>query len=320
VIRVETIYPFIEAEKQNSHIDQDGQDTAPGCVTRQGNVKRACELLEVSRSAYYQHQATQAAGGSVRHRQDAALTERIRTIHTTSGGTYGSPRVHAELIDQGVRLGRKRVARLMRANGLVGVTPKRWITTTTPDPDAPTRPDLVGRDFAVDPQQLDTRWCGDITYVRTWEGWLFLATVIDLASRRVVGWATADHLRTDLVEDALRQAIARRRSPTEVIFHSDRGCQYTSAQFATAATDLGVRLSVGRRGQCWDNAVSESFFATIKKELIHRRPWPTRAAAHAAIFDYIEGWYNTRRRHSSLGNLSPAQFETRRPQAAAPAA
>jgi putative transposase len=144
--------------------------------------------------------------------------------------------------------------------------------------------------------------------------------VIDLASRRVVGWATADHLRTDLVEDALRQAVATRRPTAGVVFHSDRGCQYTSAQFAAAATDLGVRLSVGRRGQCWDNAVSESFFATIKKELIHRRPWPTRAAAHAAIFDYIEGWYNTRRRHSSLGNLSPAQYETQRPQAAIPAA
>jgi transposase InsO family protein len=314
------VYPFIEAEKLNSHTDQDGHTTAPGSVTPQGNVKRACELLEVSRSAYYQHRAVQAAGGSVRHRADAALTEKIRTIHTGSGGTYGSPRVHADLTDQGVRLSRKRVARLMRADGLVGVTPKRWITTTTPDPDMPARPDLIGRDFTVDPQQTDTRWCGDITYIRTWEGWLFLATVIDLASRRVVGWATADHLRTDLVEDALRQAVRNRRPAAGIVFHSDRGCQYTSAQFATAATELGVRLSVGRRGQCWDNAVSESFFATIKKELIHRRPWPTRAAAHAAIFDYIEGWYNTRRRHSSLGNLSPAQFETQRPQAAVPAA
>jgi hypothetical protein len=219
------VYPFIEAEKQNSHIDQDGQSTAPGSVALRGNVKRACELLEVSRSAYYQHRALRAAGGSTRHRQDAALTEKIRTIHTGSGGTYGSPRVHAELTDQGIRLGRKRVARLMRADGLVGVTPKRWITTTTPDPDMPARPDLIGRDFTLDPDATDTRWCGDITYIRTWEGWLFLATVIDLASRRVVGWATADHLRTDLIEDALRQAVTARRPQPGVVFHSDRGCQ-----------------------------------------------------------------------------------------------
>jgi transposase InsO family protein len=320
VTRVERIYPFIEAEKLNSHTDQDGQSTAPGSLTPRGNVKRACELLEVSRSAYYQHRTTQAAGGSVRQRQDLALTEKIRTIHDTSGGTYGSPRVHADLSDAGVRVGRKRVARLMRAHGLVGASPRRWVTTTTPDPDAPGRPDLVRRDFTVDAEGIDARWCGDITYIRTWEGWLFLATVIDLASRKVVGWATADHLRTDLVEDALRAAVATRRPPPGVVFHSDRGCQYTSTQLATAATELGVRLSVGRRGQCWDNAVSESFFATIKKELIHRRPWPTRAAAHTAIFTYIEGWYNTRRRHTSLGNLSPAQYENQPAQAAVPAA
>jgi transposase InsO family protein len=320
VSRVERIYPFIEAEKLNSHIDQDGQNTAPGSVPSRGNVKRACELLEVSRSAYYQHRATQAAGGSTRQQRDAVLTEKIRTIHTTSGGTYGSPRVHADLSDAGVRVGRKRVARLMRAHDLVGATPRRWITTTTPDPQAPARADLIGRDFTVDPHGSNARWCGDITYIRTWEGWLFLATVIDLASRRVVGWATADHLRTDLIEDALRQAVASRRPPAGVVFHSDRGCQYTSTQFASVAEELGVRLSVGRRGQCWDNAVSESFFVTIKKELIHRRPWPTRAATHTAIFNYIEGWYNTRRRHSSLGNLSPAQYENQATQAAVPAA
>jgi transposase InsO family protein len=314
------VYPFIEAEKLNGHIDQDGQSTALGSAPRPGNVKRACELLEVSRSAYYQHRAAQAAGGSARQRQDTALTEKIRTIHTTSGGTYGSPRVHADLSDAGIRVGRKRVARLMRTDGLVGAVPRRWVTTTTPDPDAPGRPDLIGRDFSVAPDGSDARWCGDITYIRTWEGWLFLATVIDLASRRVVGWATADHLRTDLIEEALRNAVATRRPPAGVVFHSDRGCQYTSTQFAIAATELDVRLSVGRRGQCWDNAVSESFFATIKKELIHRRPWPTRAAAHTAIFNYIEGWYNTRRRHSSLGNLSPAEYENQPTQAAVPAA
>jgi transposase InsO family protein len=146
-------------------------------------------------------------------------------------------------------------------------------------------------------------------YIHTWEGWLYLATVTDLDSRRVAGWATADHLRTDLIEQALRNAVTTRRPAAGVIFHSDRGCQYTSAQFVDAATELGVRLSIGRTGQCWDNALAESFFATIKGELLEHRSWPTHTAARAAIFDYIEGWYNTRRRHSALGYLSPAAYE-----------
>ncbi|MDT7729001.1 MAG: putative transposase [Actinomycetota bacterium] len=169
--------------------------------------------------------------------------------------------------------------------------------------------DLIKRDFSCSATNINKRWCGDITYVHTWEGWLYLATVIDLGSRRVVGWATADHLRTDLVAEALNNAVAQRRTEPGVIFHSDRGCQYTSAQFGDLADNHGVRLSVGRKGQCWDNAVSESFFATIKAELIDRQGWPTRIATHKAIFEYIEGWYNTRRRHSSLGYLSPNAYE-----------
>jgi transposase InsO family protein len=172
------------------------------------------------------------------------------------------------------------------------------------------RPDLVLRNFQPDSAGLDARWCGDITYVDTDEGWLYLATVIDIASRRVVGWATADHLRTDLVADALTAACRKRRSSGPVIFHSDRGCQYTSHQFATFAGQLGVRLSVGRTGQCWDNALAESFFATIKRELLGARSWPSRAAARTAIFDFIEGWYNLHRLHSSLGYRSPAEYET----------
>ncbi|HEX8628778.1 MAG TPA: IS3 family transposase, partial [Catenuloplanes sp.] len=152
-------------------------------------------------------------------------------------------------------------------------------------------------------------WHTDITYINTWQGWLYLATVIDLASRRIVGWAIAEHLRTDLVDAALTDALARRRPASGLVFHSDRGCQYTSAQHARLAAAHGVRLSVGRRGQCWDNAVAESFFSTIKTELLHRQPWPTHTAARQAIFEYIEGWYNTRRRHSSLGYLSPTAFE-----------
>jgi transposase InsO family protein len=283
------VYPFIEAEKVGKH-----------------SVKRACELLEVSRSAYYQQKS---GVRSVRERVDAELTERITVVHAVSKGTYGAPRVHADLAEGGMRHGRKRVARLMRAAGLAGKSPRRWRTTTIPDPDAGRRPDLVGRNFATDAAAVDTRWCGDITYINTWQGWLYLATVIDLASRRIVGWAVADHLKTDLVDAALTDALVRRRPASGLVFHSDRGCQYTSAQHARLAAAHGVLLSVGRRGQCWDNAVAESFFSTIKTELLHRQPWPTHTAARQAIFEYIEGWYNTRRRHSSLGYLSPAAFE-----------
>jgi transposase InsO family protein len=294
------VYPFIEAENAGSN----------------GNVTRACALLKVSRAAYYAHRNT---GPSHRASDDAALTEKIIEVHEESRGTYGAPRIHAELRDQGYRHSRKRIARLMRQAGRAGRAPKRWRTTTVADPAAPARPDLITRDFTCTPGAVNTRWCGDITYIPTWEGWLYLATVIDIASRRVVGWATADHLRTDLIDAALRDALTQRRPDPGVIFHSDRGCQYTSAQFARTAAQAGVRLSVGRKGQCWDNAVAESFFATIKTELLDRRPWPTKTQAHQAIFSYIEGWYNTRRRHSSLGYLSPAAYETPAQPATAPA-
>jgi HTH-like domain/Integrase core domain len=199
------LYPFIEAEKHGGY-----------------GVKRACELLQVSRAAYYAHRGS---GRSARERADAELVEQIRHVHAESGGTYGAPRIHAELRDRGRRHGRKRVARLMRTAGVAGRCPKRWRRTTVPDPAAATRADLIGRDFRADAAALDARWCGDVTYVRTWEGWLYLATVIDIASRRVVGWATADHLRTDLVEAALTNAVRQRRPPAGVVFHSDRGCQ-----------------------------------------------------------------------------------------------
>jgi transposase InsO family protein len=281
------VYPFIEAEQAGKH-----------------SVKRACELLEVSRSAYYTRDQR-----STRARVDEQLTAKILEVHAASNGTYGAPRIHAELADTGRRHGRKRIARRMRAAGIAGKSPRRWKLTTIPDPAAAARPDLIGRDFTVDAAAINTRWCGDITYINTWEGWLYLATVIDLASRRVVGWAVADNLKTDLVDAAMVDALWRRRPADGLIFHSDRGCQYTSAQHARLAQQHGVRLSVGRRGQCWDNAVAESFFATIKTELIHRQAWPTRTAARQAVFEYIEGWYNTRRRHSSLGYLSPAAYE-----------
>ncbi|GAB1639678.1 IS3 family transposase [Krasilnikovia sp. MM14-A1259] len=283
------VYPFIEAEQAGKH-----------------NVKRACELMQVSRSAYYQHTSDQQ---SDRDRVDQVLVEKITVVHAQSRGTYGAPRVHAELAAHGLRHGRKRVARLMRTAGIRGRCPRRWRTTTIADPAAAARPDLVQRDFATDPAAIDSRWCGDITYINTWQGWLYLATVIDLASRRVVGWAVADHLKTDLVDAALTDALTRRRPARGLVFHADRGCQYTSAQHARLAARHEVRLSNSRRGQCWDNAVAESFFATIKTELLHRQPWPTHAAARQAIFEYVEGWYNTRRRHSTLGYLSPAEYE-----------
>ncbi|WP_436758310.1 IS3 family transposase [Streptosporangium sp. V21-05] len=181
--------------------------------------------------------------------------------------------------------------------------------TTIPAPDVGGRPDLIGRHFQPGPDGISARWCGDITYIATNEGWLYLATVIDIASRRVIGWATADHLRTQLVADALQHAWRDRRPHGPVILHSDRGCQYVSTAYAQLADRLGIRLSVGRRGQCWDNAVAESFFATIKGDLLDEHRWPTRAAAHSAIFEYIESWYNLHRLHSSLDYRSPAEFE-----------
>ena len=281
-------YPFIEAEKAGRR-----------------NVARACALLKVSRAAFYQH----LAGPSRRQRADAQLASQIRAVYQESRGRYGAPRVHAELARRGHHHGRKRIARLMRSAGIAGRAPKRWKKTTVADPAATARADLIRRDFTTDAAALNARWCGDITYVPTWQGWLFLATVIDIASRRVVGFAMADHLRTELVADALANAIAARDPAPGVIFHSDKGCQYTSAAFTQLAGDCQVTLSLGRTGQCWDNALAESFFSALKGELIDVQAWPTRAMARRAIVDYI-GWYNGTRLHSTLGYRSPAEYET----------
>lgn len=283
------VFPFVEAEQ-----------------AEQRNVARTCELLEVSRSAYY---VWHRHAPSARELSDAELGERIEQIHADTKGRYGAPRIHGELADAGVRCGRKRVARIMRQRGLAGRCRRKWRKTTIPDPDAETKAvDLIRRHFGPT-TEMNTRWCGDVTYIATWEGWAYLATVIDLASRRVVGWALADHMRTDLVADALRMAYVQRRPPAGVIFHSDRGCQYTSNEFAVLADELGVKLSLGRKGECWDNAVAESWFSTFKNELIETRQWPTLAGLRREVFDYIEGWYNLRRRHSTLGYRSPAAYE-----------
>jgi transposase InsO family protein len=281
------VYPFIEAERAGRR-----------------NVTRACVLLKVSRAAFYQHQA----GPSGRDQEDAEITGQITAIHKDSKGRYGAPRVHAELRRKGHRHSRKRIARLMRRAGIRGRTPKRWKKTTIPDPAAATRADQIRRDFTADAAKINARWCGDITYIGTWQGWLYLATVIDIASRRVVGYAIADHLRTELVADALVNAVAVRDPAAGVIFHADRGCQYTSAAFASLAGDCQVTLSHGRTGQCWDNALSESFFASLKGELIDLQPWPTQDMARRAIVEYI-AWYNGTRLHSTLGYRSPAEFE-----------
>jgi transposase InsO family protein len=283
------LYPFIEAEK-----------------TQQRTLKRACALLEVSRAASY---ANRADSPSTRQLVDQELTEHIRQAHQRSKGRYGAPRIHAQLRRDGHRHGRKRIARLLRAAGLHGRTPRRFKRTTIADPAAAARADLVRRDFAVDAAAVNTRWCGDITYIPTWEGWLYLATVIDIASRRIVGFAMAEHLRTELACDALTNAIAARDPAPGVIFHADRGCQYTSSDYALLAGDLAVRLSTGRTGQCWDNALAESFFASLKGECLDLQPWPTRAGARRATVDYI-AWYNGTRLHSALGYQTPDEYES----------
>lgn len=262
-----------------------------------------CRLLEVSTSGYY---AWRDRAPSTRQQADAVLTERIRQLHRDSKGRYGAPMIHQELRAQGVRVGRKRVARLMKAAGLQGVTRRKWMTTTQREPQARPAPDLVQRDFTA--RHPDERWVADITYVPTGSGFLYLAVVMDVWSRRIVGWATATHLGSDLALQALTQA-SQQRQAEGVIHHSDQGGQYTAKAFTERCQWLGVTRSMGSVGDAFDNAMAESFFATLKTELIHRTYFHTPAQAQRALFDWIEGWYNTRRRHSSLGYLSPLAYE-----------
>ena len=268
-------------------------------------IATQCRVLDVSASGYY---AWLLRPPSARRVIDEVLLERIRAIHEKSRGTYGAPRIHAELVDEGWRIGRKRVARLMREAGLEGVSRRKWISTTQRRPDARPAPDLVERDFTADgPDQL---YVADITYVPTWAGFLFLAVVLDACTRRVVGWAIANHLRTELVLDALNMALHQRR-PSNVIHHSDQGTQYTSIAFGRRCKQAGVRPSMGSVGDCYDNAMCESFFATLECELIDRTTFRTHAEAKLAIFEFIEGWYNPHRRHSSIDYLSPINYERR---------
>ena len=270
-----------------------------------GNVAKACNLLEVSRSAFYDWHAH---APSARALSDAELTEKIRALHAASKGTYGAPRVHAELAEQGTHVGKKRVARLMVLAGLAGRCRRRTRRTTISDPETRAM-NLLARAFGPEGLALDTAWAGDITYVRTWEGWAYLATVIDLASRKVVGWAIADHMESSLVCEAMRMALLARRPRPGLLFHSDRGSQYTSDDFRQLLKEHHIVQSLSRPGQCWDNSVSEAWFGTYKLELVEGRSWPTIAKLRAETLLWIEGWYNRRRRHSSLKYLSPVDYE-----------
>jgi len=267
-------------------------------------IATLCRVLQVARSGYY---AWARRGASARAQANERLAERIAVAHARSRRTYGAPRVHAELRAAGVCCGRKRVARLMRAAGLVGCHRRRRTRTTIADPARVPAPNLVARDFAAPtPNRL---WLGDITYVATHEGWLYLAVLLDAHSRRVVGWAMADHLRTELALDALRMALRARRPGAGLVHHTDRGSQYTAVAYRTTLAAHGVTASMSRAGDCYDNAVAESFFATLKAELIDTRSWPTRAAARTAIFEWLVVWYNRQRRHSALGYRAPIAYE-----------
>jgi putative transposase len=266
------------------------------------SIAMMCRVLGVTESGYHAWRVRPASRHAT---EDRELLERIHGIYDESRATYGAPRVHAELAAQGVHVGRKRVARLMRQAGLVGASRRRWCTTTVADGSPPAE-DLVERDFTVDePNQL---WVADITYVPTWVGFLYLAIVLDAYSRRIVGWAMATHLRSELVVDALNMALGQRR-PQGVIHHSDRGTQYTSVAFGLRCREAGVQPSMGTVGDAYDNAMAESFFATLECELLAQRKFRNQAEARMAIFEFIEGWYNPRRRHSALGYLSPVEFE-----------
>lgn len=268
-------------------------------------VTRMARLLEVSRSGFYAWLGRKPSNRAIRMER---IEQKVAWFHGDSDEVSGSPKILADLREDGEVISRKTVAKVMRRLGLRGICPKRWRTTTVLD-GADTYPvDAVKREW--DTGVLNQVWVGDITYLRMWEGWLYLATVIDAHSRRVIGWAVDEHMRADLVEDALTMAITLRDGlPKQVVFHTDKGTQYASTQIAAFATANCITRSMGRTGVCWDNAMAESFFATLKTEFYYRRVWPTRKRAKLEVGAWIEGRYNRRRRHASLGQISPVSFE-----------
>ena len=265
-----------------------------------------CRVLQVSKSGYYAHVRRKP---SRRKREDAALKVRITAIHGQSQGTYGSPRVYQQLRHERFEVGRDRVARLMRELQVHGAPQRRYRRTTDSDHDAPVAPNLLQRDFEA--RGPDQRWVTDITYVWTRQSWMYLAVVMDLFSRRIVGWAIRPHLQAELALGALRMALGRRLPEPGLIHHSDRGVQYAAHVYQNVLYQHGIVCSMSRKADCWDNAVVESFFARLKTELLNRQSWQTIRELKDAVTHYIEGWYNPRRLHSSLGYLSPNQFEQR---------
>lgn len=276
-------------------------------------VLSMCRVLEVSRSGYYAWRVRRECGPSKRARVDQDLTVRIRAVHRKSRKRYGSPRVHRELKNQGIHVGEKRVARVMRANGIRAKQTRKFHVTTTDSSHAhPIAENVLDRKFSVADIIAPNRvWASDITYIPTTEGWLYLAVILDLFSRRVVGWSMKHTMERLLTLDALRMALSQRTPGLGVLHHSDRGSQYACGDYRELLRQNGMTCSMSRKGDCWDNAVAESFFATLKKELVNDAAWQTREEARAALFEYIEVWYNRVRRHSSIDYLSPADYEAK---------
>lgn len=268
-------------------------------------VARMCALLEVSKSGFYEWRGRPV---SAAQRRRELLADMVRALFEAFDATYGYRRIHAELVRAGERVGPELVRKLMREMDLIPVQPRPFRTTTEPDPHAPDTVDLVKRDFTA--QRPGTKVVSDITYIRTWQGWLYLASLIDCCTREVIGYAMADHMRTELVLDAVDMAMRNGRLEADCIMHSDRGTQYTSAEYREKLVELGLRHSVGRTGQCWDNALAESFFASLKNERVHHMVYPTRKAAKEDIARYIELFYNYRRIHSALGYRTPHEVRT----------
>jgi len=278
-------------------------------------VRLMCDALGVSPSGFYASRVREKASPSLRSVADERLLVCVRAVHRRSRGSYGAPRVHQELMGDGIAVARKRVARLMREDGLVGRRRRKFIRTTDSDHTNPIAPNILARRFSlVDHPVRDRAWCGDMTYIPTREGWLYLAVLLDLSSRRVVGWATGTTLATKLPLMALRQALQARCPEVGLIHHTDRGAQYASEDYRAVLAGHGIRQSMSGKGDCWDNAVSESFFSTMEHELLANVTFHTRREAHLAIAEYIESWYNVERLHSTLGYMSPVQYEEQRCQ------
>lgn len=266
-------------------------------------IRIMCRVLKVSTSGYYDWVDRPL---SERQQEDEMLTEQIRNLHQRSRQTYGSPRIHADLQDMGFKVGRKRVARLMRLHGIQARQKRPYKTTTRRDPSRLVAPNLLQQDFGA--EAINEKWLADITYIDTREGWLYLAAVLDAHSRKIVGWSMSLRLQRRLVEDALKMGLGRRTITGQLIHHSDQGSQYTSADYLKLLAENHIQVSMSGTGNCYDNAMMESFFGTLKAECVVER-YATRQQARQEIFEYIEVWYNRQRRHSALGYLSPEQFE-----------